>query len=107
MRRISFIITILGIFTLLLILVLQSPINITAQEQLKSLEQNQKIILKGQVTAQKLTKTTKTLTINNISIICDKPCPQNYLNKNLTILGTLNKYKDKTQIMALKINQFS
>jgi hypothetical protein len=103
MRRYSFIITILGLFSLLLILIISQPIPIFSPQELSQLQENQKVLIQGIVIKELFSQNNKILTLNNeIQLICDKSCP-NYLNKNITAIGTLSNFNKKNQIRILRI----
>lgn len=103
MRRLSFIITIIGIFILLILMNFSSPKSITSPEELNTLVDNSPVQVQGQVISERiLYGKTKLIKIdNNIEIICNS-CPV-YLNKSISVIGTSEKYENKTQIIALKI----
>ena len=99
MRRVSFILTILGIFTLLILLD-SSPIKINSISDLDSLEENQKVITSGLVISERPYGNAKLLILDNkIELICS--CPS-YLNKNITAIGILNEF-NKKRIKILEI----
>ncbi len=101
MRRYAFIISLLGIFSLLLILILSKPIPITSQSQLSSLQDNQKLLIEGKVIKQ----TSSTLYLNNnLSLLCDSSCPQ-VLNKNISALAIKDSFNDKTQLKILRLKE--
>ena len=101
MKNYALIITILGLFILLIILLTSKPIKINNLKDLEKLQANQKILISGKVTDEKTYGKTKYLTISNFQVICNS-CPS-YLNKNLSILGIKEDYTGKTRIVALKI----
>ena len=99
MRRISFIITILGIF-ILLILLNTNPIKVNSLEDLENLQENQKVTTSSKVISERPYGNAKLLTLENkIELICS--CPS-YLNKNITALGILNVF-NKKRIAVLEI----
>ena len=102
MRRFAFALTFIGLFTLILILLLSSPKTIIDSEELVGLQANQKVQITGKVIQEKYSRYEKTLTLENgIQVTC-KNCPI-YLNKNISVLGTLETYTGKPKIKALKI----
>lgn len=98
MRRIAFIITIIGIFTLLSILTFQKPVQVNSINEINNIEDNKEIIIKGNVTSQ--TQSTITLS-NRIKVQCYS-CPS-YLNKEITLKAIVEKYNNKTYIKTLKV----
>ena len=96
MRRLSFIITITGIFILLIILTNSKPIEVNSPEEIESLYQNQKIFIQGKVISQ----TSSSIKLDNNIIISCRNCPT-YTNKNVTVIGYFDSYFNK--IKALKI----
>lgn len=103
MRRLSFIVTLTGIFILLILINFSSPKTITGPQQLEKLTDYTKVQTSGRVISERiLYDETKLIKIdNNIEIICNS-CPV-YLNKSISVIGTSEKYENKTQIVALKI----
>ena len=103
MRRISFILTLLGIFILFLILLLSKPIPVSSPEQLKFLNQNQKILLQGKVIKESLNKNSRALKLdNNLSLTCEKPCPS-YLNQNIQAIAVIEEFNSNKYLKVLKI----
>jgi len=98
MRRISFVLAILGILILLVILVSQKPISISSYEELANLTANSKIITSGFVIQQ----TSYSIKLdNNLSLYCNN-CPS-CKNKNVSIIGIIEDYNNKKEINVLKI----
>ncbi len=100
MKKIAFSITIIGIFILLVLLNHSKPI--INPSNLTDLQPNQKVSVTGEVLEEKYTKSSKILLINNKEIVCDLSCPK-YLNKNISVLGLIDLYNSKKQIIALRI----
>jgi len=98
MRRFTFIITILGIFILILLLLFQTPISISSQSQLNKLQANQKILITGRVIKQ----TTSNIYLNNNFTIQCEDCPD-YKNQDISTIVILNKYNNKNYLKALRI----
>ena len=107
MKKLSFIIVILGIFILLLIMALSSPALVFAPSDMSKLGVNSKVQTTGKVISERmLYENTKLLKLNNsIEIICNS-CPS-YINRTIYVTGIVDKYQNKTQILALKITQMS
>jgi hypothetical protein len=105
LKKITLIITILGIFTLLILLNFSKPAIIDNYSSLKKLTDNTKIQTTGKVVSERiLYESTKLIKLNNsIEIICNS-CP-NYLNQTINVIGTTETYGNKTQVNALKIKK--
>jgi hypothetical protein len=102
MRRLSFALTIAGMFILLILLNFQSPITVNSPSDLSSLEQNTKVQTQGKVLSERQYQTTKTLKLDNdIEILCNTCKSQ--INRTIRVIGTIERYQNKTQIQALKI----
>lgn len=102
MRRLSFIITIIGLFTLVLLLNLQAPIKLNSKEQLQKLNENQKVKISGKVISERQITGAKILTLQNSFILLCKNCPP-YLKKNITAIGIIQPYQKEKEINILKI----
>jgi len=106
MRKLSLITTILGIFTLLIILNFSNPLEINNQSELSKLEENKKVQTSGKVIRENKYGNTKILTLDNsIQIICNS-CPPK-LNRSIDVTGFVEKYQNKTQIKAISIRNLS
>ena len=103
MRRLAFAITILGIFVLIILLNLSSPIVINNYSELSKLTDYTKVQTQGRVISERiLYADTKLLKLdNNLEILC-QACPS-YINRTLQVIGTSETYINRTQINALKI----
>lgn len=102
MKKISFMISVLGIFILLLAFALPPKI-ISSPSELSSLIPNQKIIIQGRVVKETYSENYKTLALDNeIQLKCDISCP-NYLNKKVSALTILEPYNNKNYLRVLKI----
>ena len=104
MRRITFIVTIIGIFTLLYLLAFSTPIQVNNSSDLSQLTENTKVSAAGNVVSErKIYGDTKLIKIDNsLEILCNS-C-QSYQNKTISVLGITSKYENKTEIKALRIN---
>jgi hypothetical protein len=103
MRRYAFILTILGLFTLFLLLFVLPPKTIQNPEDFQFLEENQKVQVHGKVVKETLRTNEKILILDNeIELICDRSCPS-YLNKEISAIGLLEKF-NKPQIIVLRIS---
>jgi hypothetical protein len=105
LKRICLIITLAGIFTLLILLNFSAPIIVDNYPNLEKLTDNTKVQIHGKVISERiLYETTKLIKLNNsMEIICNS-CP-NYLNQTINVIGTTETYGNKTQVNALKIKK--
>ena len=103
MKRLPFIIMLIGLFILLFMLTFSSPITINSPSELTNLAENTKVQTTGRVVSERiLYEQTKLLKLdNNLEITCNA-CPS-YINRTLTILGTSEIYINRTQITTLRI----
>jgi hypothetical protein len=103
MRKLAFIITIAGIFALFLILAFSKPLAVHNSSDLSKLTDNTKVSTTGKVISERiLYGTTKLLKLDNsIELVCSS-CPS-YANKTIQVIGTSEKYENKTQIQVLRI----
>ena len=102
MRRYVFIITILGIFTLLLIYIFQSPAPFNHKQNLSEIINNQLLTIQGQVIEETTNNNYKTLLLNNkISLICPLPCPS-FLNKNISAIVKYEEYYERLKVLEIK-----
>jgi len=103
MKKLSFIIAILGLFSLLFFFALP-PKTVSSSEELSALISNQKIIIQGNVIKETYSKGYKLLSLDNgFQLKCNINCP-NYLNKNVSALTILEKYNNKNYLKVLKIS---
>jgi len=102
MKKLSFLITLIGILILLIMMQFSSPIQVNSQTELENLIDNQKVQTSGKVIDEKIYENSKTLVLDNkIEVICNS-CPS-YFNKNIIVSGILDNYNNKNKIIALKI----
>ncbi|MEK6892863.1 MAG: hypothetical protein AABX07_01540 [Nanoarchaeota archaeon] len=105
MKLLALALALMGLLFLLIFIQAQKPIKITSPENLSFLQENQKVLVQGKVLEEQPYFKTKLLILeNNIVIICNCPLSQSYKNKNISALGFLDVYADKTKISALKIS---
>jgi len=101
MKRISFLLTLTGIFLLLFLLNSQALIIPLQEKNLSETLPNQKIYLSGKVTSQ---TSGKIILDNDIEIKCE--CfTKNYLDKNVSLIGIVKEYEDRKDIVALSIKE--
>ena len=103
MRKIAFMIAIAGIFVLLCLLNFSSPIVVNDSSDLSKLTDNTKVSTAGKVISERiLYENTKLLKLDNsIELVCNS-CPS-YANKTIQVIGTAEKYLNKTQVQVLRI----
>ena len=103
MRRLAFAITIIGIFVLIILLNLSSPLVVDSSSSLSKLVDNSKVQVTGRVISERiLYEDTNLLKLdNNIEVLC-QACPT-YINRTLQVIGTSETYINRTQVTALKI----
>ncbi len=97
MRKISLIVSILGI-SILLIYLFTKPIEINS---LKEIKIGTLVNVKGQVSEEKELSFGKTFKINNVSIFCK--CQQNYQGENVEVTGIVEDYYElRVKVMKIK-----
>ncbi len=105
MRRIAFILSILGLFSLLTILLLEKPSQINSQQELSNLIDNQLVSTSGLVIKQSQSSKFIFLTLDNNSSLIYKGNYKNFLNKSISIIGTKDSFNyDKIKVLKLKTN---
>jgi len=102
MRRYAFIISILGIFILLLIYISQKPLPFNNKQNLSEIKNNQLLAIEGKVIKETQGNYYKTILLdNNIKLICDNPCPL-LLNKNISVIVKYEEYYNQLKIIEIK-----
>ena len=105
--KISFAISILGIFLLLLIANIIEPKQ-TNISDIKLDDVNRKVKVRGQIDSIKNYETIKIITISDktgkIDLIINSKNISLIKNQNITVIGRLTQYKGKLQIQVEKIN---
>jgi len=102
----SLIISVLGIFSLMLLMFILPPVKISPDSDLQSLNlrDNQKIHLEGIVTKENLNKDARTLMLNNHTYLLCQDCGKiSFLNKNVSIIAIVEKYSGKIYFKVLKV----
>ena len=100
MKNIALLVSLAGLIILSTILLLQKPIYISDENQLKSLEENTLVTVQGNISAFEGYGNKYTIHVNNISCIVDS-IPH---NKNVRVLGIVQKYQGKIHILVLSIS---
>ena len=104
MRRLSFIITILGIFILISLIIFQKPIEVLSPLDISDLTDNIKVSTSGKVIEEKPYNSFTLLKLdNNLELECSCPQNQRFLNKNISVLGIKNSFNKKNRIKVLRI----
>ena len=105
--KISFTISVLGIFLLLLIANIIEPKQ-TNISDIKLDDINRKVKVRGQIDSIKNYETIKIITISDktgkIDLIINSKNTSLIKNQNVTVIGRLTQYKGKLQIQVEKIN---
>ena len=99
----ALIITILGLFALLILLNRLPLKEIKTLDDLNKTEENQKVFVNGKVIDERIYETSKILILDNQIPVTCKGCPS-YINKSTSIIGKIDNYNNKNKIIALKIN---
>ena len=102
MKKITLIITFLGIFALLILLNFSPPIQVSSQKEISRLIDNSKVQTQGRVIGERQIENAKILKLDNsIEVLCQSCSSQ--INRTLSIVGVVESYQNKTQIRALTI----
>ena len=101
MRRISFIVAILGIFVLILLIWVIPARHVESVSDLGGVEDNQRVILSGVVESERNYYGALVFEINDIKMICSG-CPS-LKGKHVGVEGILEKYEDNVQVDVLQI----
>jgi len=106
MRKIAFIVLLLGLFILLLYLNLSKPIELISPENLTSLEENQKVMVSGMVAEERATSNYIILTLDNkIELYCSCSNIPELKGKNISALGIIDTFQ-KTKIKVLRLQWY-
>ena len=102
MRRLAFIVMIIGMFTLIIFLN-SEPIAVDDYSDLEELEINAKVSLVGRVLEERIIyQGTKLYKLDNdIELICE--CLDSLNGKEIKVIGVLEEYNRKKQIKVGKI----
>ncbi|MEK6855416.1 MAG: hypothetical protein AABX73_04300 [Nanoarchaeota archaeon] len=98
MKRIALIIALIGMFVLLGLMFYGFVREINNMEDVESLEDNQKVVISGNVIEQ---KGGAIILDNGVKAECEGCL--NYHGKNVSILGVVDKYDNKKSIFVLRI----
>ena len=103
LRKISFIVVILGL-AFLFYLLMMSPKEINSLDELDSLEINEKVIFKGIVDSQRDFGDFRILVVDGIKVVCN--CVDSYIGREVEVEGFIDEFNDKKQVRASRINIF-
>jgi len=102
LKPLSLTLTILGILTLSIILITQSPLTVSSPEQLTNLTENQRVQAKGIIIEERIYQNYKVLTLDNeLKVQVPKSTPY-LLNKPLAVLGVYDNFQSPL-IKSIKI----
>lgn len=103
MKKLALILTLIGMMLLATHLYLSKPMEISSQNQLSKLQDNQKVSVSGKVIEEKIYSTSRTLILdNNITLSCACKNLQTLKGINISVIGVLDTFQ-KTKINILKI----
>lgn len=104
MRILSFLLSLLGLSTLLLIYLLLPPKTIHSPQDLSSLEENQKVQFTGEITDIREYETDYLIKLNNnLSFYYPRSSPKASTNNTIKVQGSISLYSNKTYINVKKI----
>ena len=103
MRKLSFILALIGLFALLSILFFQKPLEIDEESQLVGKIQNQLLYTSSKIIKQTQSHNFILLKLdNNLTLIYSGEY-QNFLNHNVSITGTLDNFQySKIKVLEIK-----
>ncbi len=102
MRRISFIIAILGIFVLILLIWLIPEVKINSKDDLSGLVDNQRVRLSGFVEGERNYEGILIFYINGIKVVCSG-C-DSLEGREIEINGIVEEYEGKKEVEVLEIS---
>lgn len=106
MRKLAFIASLLGIFSLLIVSLVLPATHLNSISDLNKTINNQKAIVSGKVIEEKFYSSYSVLKLNNsLSLRCD--CKSlSFKNKNISVLGIINEFPPRNKyIKVLKIKE--
>ncbi len=106
LRLISLNFSIIGIFSLLLLIELLPPETVSSPLQLEETLDNQKLIIQGRVNEEINNQKLKTLVLDEkIKLQCSNCKSQSYKNKNISTVVKVDHFSDTTylKVLTLKI----
>ena len=103
MRKVALILTLIGMILLAANLYLSNPIEVSSQNQLSKLQDNQKVSVSGKVIDEKIYSNSRMLILeNNISLYCTCKNLQSLKGIDIQVIGTIDTFQ-KTKINILNI----
>jgi hypothetical protein len=102
MRKMAFVIFVIGIF-LMFILTNLSPKEIKNAEDLEFLELNTRIVVSGEVVSERIIYDgTRLLELdNNVMVLCE--CDRGFKGKDIRVIGKVSDYDGKKQVIAEEV----
>jgi hypothetical protein len=107
MRRLALIITILGLFTLLLILNSQQPTPIESSDQLQNITENGLIQVSGIVIKETYNQNSRSLTLsNNLKLTCACKDLPSLKGRNIEATAIIERFNNQEtlEVLEIKIN---
>jgi hypothetical protein len=102
MKRTVLLISLMGLFLLILINNFSTPIKISSQNEINNLVENEKVIVSGIVINEKTSTNNIILTLNNnVSVYYDSITIKSLKGKNITVIGIIDTYQ-RNKINALE-----
>lgn len=104
MRKITLLICLLTLLFLFIHLQFSKPLEITYQNQISSLKDNQKVLISGKVISDSESAYSRTLKLNNnITLICKCKNLENLEGKNITAIGIIDTFQyGKINILKIR-----
>ncbi|MEK6850580.1 MAG: hypothetical protein AABX85_03320 [Nanoarchaeota archaeon] len=103
MRKVALMLALIGMVLLAANLYLSKPIEISSQNQLSKLQDNQKVSVSGKVIDENIYSNSRTLILdNNLTLYCNCNNLQTLKEKNIQAIGIIDTFQ-KTKINILKI----
>lgn len=98
LKRIAFIVAILG-SSLLILLLVWGVVMVEGLEDLEFFEINKNVLIGGVILGEKDYGNFRVLNVQGVDILCD--CKGNFLGREVFILGVVGEYLEKKQINVL------
>ncbi len=104
MRRLAFVVVIVGMFVLLLLLNLE-PETVESLEDLEGLEINTRVVVSGEVVSERVLYLGKRLLVleNGIELVCS--CSGGFIGREVFVEGVVSEYGGKKQVEVLEIKK--
>lgn len=99
MKRVSFILAILGLAFLLGILIFPGYVEVKGVDDLRELEINDKVVVRGFVERENVINDNfRLLEVNGITITCECGDQESYLGMEIVVKGLVEEYEGTRQI---------